>query len=128
MPLHLKSFEKFKANARFPKGLTQVGDPALQYYRQRPGPYLSDIDLSWEKSLERKYWLEFDAGDYQEGLLAPSDVENSFPRLRDRERLGPYHPTIEFKKPRQGSSLNIVPLDRGRQFARSQAAGLPLAA
>jgi hypothetical protein len=134
MPQEVASLEEFRAKALFPDSVDAVGgrvhgllDGGLEYYREHPGPYFRDIDLFWEKSLERKTWLRFSNGEHSEGLLLPSDVEKKFPRLRDRERLGPYDPSIEFNKPRQGAALNIVPFDRRRQFA-GIAAHLPLAA
>jgi hypothetical protein len=101
----------------------------LKHFQDNPGPYFRDIDLFWEKEFEYKKWIEFDANQrtYNAGGLTPEDIETRFPTLRDRTRVDPFDPGIEFNKPR-GSSLNVVPFGRERQLALVPAADLALAA
>ena len=108
---------------------TQAGDPLkrpLEEKRRKENAR----SLKRELKGEYKKWIEFDSNQrtYKGGGLRPEDIETRFPNLRDKTRLDPFDPGVEFNKPRQSSSLNIVPFEPKRDFAHMPAADLPLAA
>lgn len=83
----------------------------LQYFQEHPGPYYRDIDLTWEKTMEVKGFIKFDAKlkRYVDGMLKVEEVEKVLPRLNDPERLKPFDASRPFAKPDTIGYLRLVP-------------------